>query len=225
MGLKSLTLQMIPWYCFHLSGVACPSPDRREPVRLVGSDGRVQIYHRPISAAELMREHPRHLICRSDSFYIGQKVPPLSSRDLLQPGHSYFLLPSHFFHSVLSFVSLASSLLLVKGNGNNNNYKKAGGVLRPFEVEKSATGMLRIRVSDEFLVEEEEEEEKGGGGLRVCSTVELEKEYEELVRCRWRQWRPKLETIREKRKRGKMVVFGVFWGKERRRRRRKNGTH
>ncbi|XP_072959895.1 uncharacterized protein [Typha angustifolia] len=195
------TLPALPW-CFHSKPATChPAPQHTnrglKPARLVGSDGRVRLYHRQVSAADLMQEFPQHLICRSDSFYIGQKVPALSPRDLLQPGHSYFLLPSHFFHSVLSFVSLASALLLSSnkkagaGNTKNNCTK-----LRPFEIEKTASGTLQIRVRDEFIKEEEGEEE-GKSWSRICGTEELEKEYKELVGSRAKQWKPKLETIRE----------------------------
>ncbi|KAG0495629.1 hypothetical protein HPP92_000320 [Vanilla planifolia] len=181
MGFKSLTLQMIPW-CLHVSippehvsgGETVPSPS----VRLILSDGRVRVFRRAVGAEELMAAHPLHLICRSDSFFIGQKVPPLAAGDVLLPGQSYFLLPAPFFASVLSFVSLASS------------FSSCGGpskllLLRPFEIQKTAAGRLQLRVSEEFV-----------DGLRE----ELEKEYRELV-VRARIWKPKLETIREERRR------------------------
>ncbi|CAL9191306.1 uncharacterized protein LOC135613506 [Musa acuminata AAA Group] len=217
MRLKSLDLQMIPW-CFHVVGLACrpaassrtsPTPPvQAEGVRLIGSDGRVRVYHRPVAAAELMKEHPCHLVCRSDAFFIGQKVPPLAAGDQLQPGHSYFLLPSHFFHSVLSFVTLATSLLAPSGAG-----KRA--LLRPFDIQKTASGTLQIRVADEFLKEESRD-----GTSRLVTTEALEKEYRTLVRCRSSQWKPKLETIRESERRSRGVnPFGGF-----KRRKKKKGS-
>ncbi|XP_073099741.1 uncharacterized protein [Elaeis guineensis] len=214
MGLKSLSLQMMPW-CFHVVGATCrPST---APIRLIGSDGRVQVYHRPVAAAELMKEYPLHLVCRSDSFFIGQKVPALAAGEHLQPGHSYFLLPSHFFHSVLSFVTLLSSLPSLNGVEKRT-------IVRPFDVQKTAAGTLQITVSDEFFLadkmKEEETEEKG---KRVCTTEALEKEYRRLVRYKSAKWRPKLETIREAaadRRRAGMVGFGGWW-----RRRRQKRSH
>ncbi|XP_038972551.1 uncharacterized protein LOC103700165 [Phoenix dactylifera] len=227
MGLKSLSLQMIPWG-FHVAGARCrPSGGIRRspaPVRLIGSDGRVQVYHRPVAAAELMKEYPRHLVCRSDSFFIGQKVPALAACEHLQPGQSYFLLPSHFFHSVLSFVTFASSFTTL----NHPNGIKKQAVIRPFDVQKTAEGTLQITVSDEFFLVDkvkQEEEEKNGRG--VCTTEALEKEYRRLVRCQSAKWRPKLETIGEaatERRRGGWIRRGVvgFVGL---RRRRKKGPH
>jgi PADRE domain len=216
MGLKSLSLQMVPW-CFHM--VTGQEPDanstaRSEPIRLVGSDGRVVVYHRPVSAAELMKEHPCHLICRSDSFFIGQKVPALSAGERLQPGQSYFVLPSQFFHSVLSFVSLASSLLV----SNTQNNGKKMPALRPFDIQKTAAGTLQIRVCDEFLVGKVTEEELETRG-RVCSSAELEKEYKELC-CKVNKWRPRLDAVREgvERRKGRGKGFLVFSGFVRRRR-------
>lgn len=159
------------------------------PVRLIGSDGRVLVYRRRVHAAELMAEHPRHLICRSDSFYIGRKVPALSESDELQPGNSYFLLPTHFFHSVLSFVTVATSLTSASSGSKP--------VIRPFDIHKTAAGTLQIRVSDEFIEAAESDGEVKGKCGRVCTTEALEKDYRQLVRCRSRQWKPELETIRE----------------------------
>ncbi|KAJ3671785.1 hypothetical protein LUZ60_007864 [Juncus effusus] len=226
MRLKSLSLQMVPW-CLHMvtgsetgTNLIQSNTARSDPVRLVGSDGQVKIYHRPVSAAELMKEHPCHLICRSDSFLIGQKVPALNAGDKLQPGHSYFILPSHFFHSVLSFVSLASSLLV--SNSSNNGKKMAA--LRPFDIQKTPAGALQIRVCDEFLIDkvtdekmEREVERKG----RVCSTEELEKEYKELC-CRGKKWRPRLDAVMEgmERRKSRGLGLSVFSGFGRRRRRR-----
>ncbi|KAJ1685616.1 hypothetical protein LUZ63_017006 [Rhynchospora breviuscula] len=217
MGLKSLSLQMVPW-CFHMVNGSDSDANmtRTAPIRLVGSDGRVKVYHRPVSAAELMKEHPSHLICRSDSFFIGQKVPALSAGERLQPGQSYFILPSQFFHSVLSFVTLASSLLL--SNASNNGKKMAA--LRPFDIQKTAAGALQIRVCDEFLIDKVKEEEVEIRG-RVCSTAELEKEYKELC-CKVNKWRPRLDVVKEgvERRKGRGKGFLVFSGFVRRRRRK-----
>ncbi|KAM0936034.1 hypothetical protein DsansV1_C27g0199171 [Dioscorea sansibarensis] len=210
MGIKSLTLQMIPW-CFHVAGAACrdgPTTGPTRTIRLIGSDGRVRIYDRSVSAAELMHEHPLHLVCRSDTFFIGQRVPALAAGDRLQPGHSYLLLPASFFHSVLSFVTLASSLA-----GPNPNRKAP---IRPFDIKKTDSGTLQVRVSDEFLEKVAEEEEEERRVRRVCTTEELEKDYKQLVRCKSRQWRPKLETIRESERRRGVRALKGFGGIKRR---------
>ncbi|XP_009421004.2 uncharacterized protein LOC135625839 [Musa acuminata AAA Group] len=208
MGLESLGLQMIPW-CFHVVAGSRTSPSpaaQATGIRLIGCDGRVRVYHRPVAAAELMKEHPCHLVCRSDAFFIGQKVPPLAAGDQLQPGHSYFLLPAHFFRSVLSFVTLATSLI----GPNAGVAARKTALLRPFDIHKTASGTLQIRVSDEFLRERVREEEICRGSSKVVSTEALEKEYRTLVRCRSRRWRPKLETITESERRRVVGPFGGF---------------
>lgn len=75
---------------------------------------------------------------------------------------------------------------------------------------------MQVRVSDEFLEKVAEEEEEERRLRRVCTTQELEKDYKQLVRCKSRQWRPKLETIRESdRKRG-VRALKAFGGIKRR---------
>ncbi|KAJ0973496.1 hypothetical protein J5N97_021455 [Dioscorea zingiberensis] len=199
MGIKSLTLQLIPW-CFHLAGAPCKDNNNHHrsagAIRVIGSDCRIRIYDRSVSVAELMQENPLHLVCRSDSFFIGQRVPTLSPAEHLQPGHSYLLLPATFFHSNLSFANLASSLV---------------APLRPFDIRKTDSGSLQVRVSDEFLERMAREEKKE---MRVCTSEDLEKDYRQLVRCKSKRWKPKLETIREssteKMRAGVKVFRGLF---------------
>lgn len=219
MGFKSLTLQMVP-VCLHVSvrpeeDLPGAKPTSPATVRLILSNGRVRIFRRSVPAAELMASNPLHLVCRSDSFFIGQKVPPLADGDLLVPGQSYFLLPSNFFSSALSFVSLASSFSSSAASPSKLL------LLRPFEIQKTAEGKLQLRVSDEFVerLGEEEEEEEGEERKKegmVCTTEEMEKEYRELV-VRAKLWKPKLETISEserKRRGGGGVGFTSLRRKE-----------
>ncbi|KAK1259361.1 hypothetical protein QJS04_geneDACA021519 [Acorus gramineus] len=201
MGLKFLSLQVLPW-CFHIISDHIATTTHHhppQPVRLIDSDGFVKTYQRPVRASELMREYPKHLVCHSDSFYIGQKVPSLLESDELLPGHSYFLFPRDFFQSVLTFVTITSSAFARKNR--NNTF---------FEVRKTQSGSIQIRVSDEFIskrspIEEEEEPIV----RKVCTTSDLEKDYRLLVGCKSRQWKPKLETIRESDRRRLGAAFGM----------------
>ncbi|PKA59722.1 hypothetical protein AXF42_Ash011846 [Apostasia shenzhenica] len=146
--------------------------------RVIRLDGEVTLYRRRVMVAELMRDNESHLVCRPDSFIIGQKVPALSASDELELGHSYFLLPTQFFDSALSFVTVASLLAGVGG----------GGSLRHFDIQVTGAGKLQIRICENLA------ERRAG---LVCTTAELEREYEQLVGSRSRPWRPKLETIRQ----------------------------
>ncbi|KAI9157756.1 hypothetical protein LWI28_027410 [Acer negundo] len=237
MGIKLLNLQMLPW-CVHFVGklpISClqiqPEIQQKPIIRtikLVKSDGLVKIYDRPIHVSELMVEFPKHLVCRSDSFYIGQKIPALSESEQLQLGQKYFLLPKHFFQTVLSFVTIASfaSSSHQSNRDSRNAFLKKAAVCQPFDIQKSPSGCPRIRVSDEFLSqlmedgrrvkedEEDENEENEDKGLskikiksKVCTTPQLQKDYTQLIGS-LRQWKPKLETIRETEKR-KLSAFGM----------------
>lgn len=69
--------------------------------------------------------------------------------------------------------------------------------------------MLQVRVKDEMLIaaddvkcvddddDHEEEDNERKSKLRVCSSEELQKEYRQLVGCRARRWKPRLETVTE----------------------------
>lgn len=180
--------------CLHGISCAHPSADdggghrsrRSAPrVKVIRSDGVVKIYDRPIRACQLMEEFPKHMACRSDCFYIGLKTPALAADDLLLPGDTYFLLPANFFQSALSFASFLQC-----------------GRRRPaFEVEKTASGSLRIKVTEEMIFRMQEEEEMAAAAaermVRICTTPQLKKDYEMLVGRRY-QWKPKLDTISEK---------------------------
>ncbi|XP_022972127.1 uncharacterized protein LOC111470759 [Cucurbita maxima] len=161
-------------------------------INLILPDGHVRIYHRPIHVSDVLLEFPFHLICRADSFYIGHKIPPLAPHHHLQLGHNYFLLPNHFFHSVLSFLTVASFF----SSSTNNR------IHTPFEIQRTPSGCLRIHLSDDFisgLLQQGNPKLQEPLG-RICTTPQLAKDYTRLVYRR--QWKPKLETIREGEKKG-----------------------
>ncbi|ERN06367.1 hypothetical protein AMTRI_Chr06g191370 [Amborella trichopoda] len=227
MGIKFMKFHMLPW-CFqmmgsHISCVQFPTKPPLGTVKLIQSDGVVKIYHKPVHASDLMLQFPKHLICDGDSFFIGQKIPALSEKDELKLGHKYFLLPKHFFQSVLSFVSLASfasDQISPSPSGSSpdlmarrKTFVKKAANCRPFDIHKAPNGGLQIRVSDEFIAKlmesgsNGEEEERFRG--KVCTSRELQKDYMQLVRSR--PWRPKLETIKESDRERKRLVgsFGI----------------
>uniref|UniRef100_A0A1J3CG49 Uncharacterized protein n=1 Tax=Noccaea caerulescens TaxID=107243 RepID=A0A1J3CG49_NOCCA len=196
------------WLCLHprLDRSSSRGGNKRR-IKLVRSDGVLEVYDRPVVVSELTREFPKHKICRSDSLYIGQKTPVLSETDTLKLGLSYFLLPSDFFNNDLSFLTIAAlkspqngGVLVRKSEGTHHQ--------QPFLIQKGEKGeRLRIRVSEDFMSEmmmegrknreseKEEEEGEGESEGRVCTTVKLKKDYVQLVGLR--KWKPKLETITE----------------------------
>ncbi|XVE83514.1 hypothetical protein DITRI_Ditri16bG0093600 [Diplodiscus trichospermus] len=224
MGIKLLNLHTFPWR-FQLLGnhMSCLHLQSEPPlgtIKLINSEGLVKIYDRPIHVSQLMTEFPKHLVCRSDSFYIGQKIPALSKDEKLQLGHKYFLLPKQFFQSVLSFVTIASfanapspqlqsPIPCSSSRESRNVLLKKAAACQPFHIQKTSSGSLRIRVCDEFIwklmeecrMKESIDHERLS---RVCTTPQLQKQYEQLVGSR--HWKPKLETIKETDK-GKFPSF------------------
>ncbi|EPS66797.1 hypothetical protein M569_07982, partial [Genlisea aurea] len=163
-----------------------PSPEEEEDddhvdnnpaaIRLIKSDGAVTTYRRPVRVRDLMEEFPKHMVCRSDAFFIGRKTPPLSADYRLRNGECYFLLPNAFFQSAVSFAAFFRSRSS-----------------HPFDVERTASGGLRIKLKDPVTREAEE------SGRRLCDSPQLRREYDLLVgSLRRRHWKPKLQTISEK---------------------------
>ncbi|KAK4763117.1 hypothetical protein SAY86_008885 [Trapa natans] len=216
--------------CFHLTRGrhgAAEEEARPEPIKLIRPEGQVNVYHRSIRVSELMSEFPKHLVCHSDSFYIGQKIQALTEHDRLQLGQKYFLLPSHLCQSVLSFVNIASFVSSQPPAAHLSGIvKKAAAQHQLFHVQKTSSGGLRIRVSDEFisqLMEEErkraaaaekrdEEEEEaswphGRGRNKVCTTAQLKRDYEQMVTGpRTRRWKPTLEAVKERSEKKKRSI-------------------
>uniref|UniRef100_A0A7N0TX94 Uncharacterized protein n=1 Tax=Kalanchoe fedtschenkoi TaxID=63787 RepID=A0A7N0TX94_KALFE len=186
-----------------------PQPRRRKkrPIKVITSNGIVRVYTKPLRASKLMLEFPTHLLCRSDSLYIGQKIPSLSPKKKLKRGHNYFLLPRPYFQSTLTFASAAASFAAAAAAQPRGYYStKLANSCKAFSIEKARNGVLKIRVSDEFIAQLTSEQRKATTANaaaeeeRVCNTPQLMKEYSQLVESS-RQWRPKLETISEKDKR------------------------
>ncbi|KAG9144768.1 hypothetical protein Leryth_017249 [Lithospermum erythrorhizon] len=191
------------------------SKSKSRAIKLIREDGIVKIYHQPIKVSELMQEFPKHMVCKSDSFYIGQKIPALSQNDKLKYGHSYFVLPNHLFQTVLSFVSITSFLASSKGEADEH-FRKALQKCQPFHIQKTPSGALQVNVSDEFISQLMNGNSKDGDedDLLLCTTKELKKDYAQLVGVR--QWKPKLETIKEKREKKKKVKIASFYATKKR---------
>lgn len=204
------------------SHVTKKKKDAKKVIKVFKPDGEISLYHKPIMVSEVMTD--KYMVCRSDSFYIGKKIPPLSQHDRLQPGHTYFLLPDHLFNSALSFVTIASfTCSKVHENINNNNMKMKTEFLKkaaasscsPFDIQKTASGTLRIRISELFLSQLIMDKASSSQGHELiddllCTTPQLHKEYIQLVIGSRRSWRPKLEMIRETPLKGKRKVKMVL---------------
>ncbi|XP_038994698.1 uncharacterized protein LOC120118793 [Hibiscus syriacus] len=65
-------------------------------------DGNLQIYTKPIKAADLMVENPGQFVCYSSSLRVGSRVYGLTADDELERRQVYFLLPMDLLYSVLT---------------------------------------------------------------------------------------------------------------------------
>ncbi|KAA8541363.1 hypothetical protein F0562_025318 [Nyssa sinensis] len=77
-------------------------------VKVIFCDGRLEIYTRPVKAAELMLENPGQFVCDSCHLEVSNRIPGLSADEELERRHVYFLLPMEMLYSVLTNEELNS---------------------------------------------------------------------------------------------------------------------
>ncbi|XP_073136927.1 uncharacterized protein [Henckelia pumila] len=182
-------------------------PPGYSSAKLVSEGGATRTLTRKTLAGEIMFEFPDRIVCHADSFFIGQPVPALAIEDQLIRGQTYFLLPADFFRqdvlSVSSVAAMASNVNAQKGSPNG--FKEC-----PFEYLKGSDGRVLIKVAPAFiarLIDGDGSHDDRDSSL--CSTPELKKHYNQLVRPKDQGWSPKLETISECRRRvSPCRVFG-----------------
>jgi hypothetical protein len=144
-----------------------------------------------------MFEFPEMMVCHADSFFIGHPIPVLSINDELMVGQTYFVLPIDRF----AIDTLSVSSISAFGSNPNKSPIKFGKC--PFEYLKGDNGRVVIKVMPEFitsLIFNDKEMNNDGTPYSngfLCSTPELKKHYEQLVRSKDQVWSPKLETITE----------------------------
>ncbi|KAL7584805.1 hypothetical protein Lser_V15G41951 [Lactuca serriola] len=163
---------------------------------------------RPVVAGEIMFEFPESMVCDADRFFIGHTIPALSIDDQLKPGKTYFVLPLDIFSTeILSASSISAFVSHTPKLINPAHLKEC-----PLEYIKGSNGRVLIKVKPEFMArhltsrgeghDDDDQTNKGIGGNNssrscLCSTPELKKEYEQLVRSKDQTWSPNLETISE----------------------------
>lgn len=193
--------------CFQLSHHNCSS------VKLIFWEGTTRSLKGKHIAGEIMFEFPDKMVCHADSFFIGHPIPTLAIDDELMPGQTYFVLPiDRFACNVLSASSLAAF-----GSSPNRSPIKFGEC--PFEYLRGSNGRVLIKVMPEFITRliNGDKENIGSSGSPssnsfLCSTPELQKHYDQLVKSKDQVWSPKLETISEYKVRFSPCRFiGLEW--------------
>ncbi|RDX75917.1 hypothetical protein CR513_44153, partial [Mucuna pruriens] len=178
--------------CFHQKNSSSSS---LSSLKLIFWDGTMRSLKGKHIAGEIMFEFPNKVVCHADSFFIGHPIPALALEDELMQGETYFVLPVECF--TCKTLSLASLLSL--GSHPNKSTIKIGECA--FEYLKDSHGRVLIKVMPEFITR------LINGGKRpccpqdnqnfLCSTPELKKHYQMLVKSKDQVWSPKLETISE----------------------------
>lgn len=152
-----------------------PSIISTSVVKVLLLDGPLEIYTRPIKAAELMLENQRQFVCDSANLKVGHRVQGLSADEELERRKLYFLLPMEMLYSVLTVEEMDSltnkvSKALKQGS---LNFAKIFPVLGEFCMFPNSEAKMRDERGDSI---------REGSGERYS---------------RQRSWTPALETIVE----------------------------
>ncbi|XP_057515623.1 uncharacterized protein LOC130797154 [Amaranthus tricolor] len=157
-----------------------------------------------IKAGEIMFKYPDCVICHADSFYLGRPIPVLAIHDNLVAGRTYFILPLDRLpcgSGLLSAATLQSLSAAHSPNCSPNISLFSGGNESPFDYIKDKDGrVIMIKVVPEFIakiINGNNSDNNHPIYNSLCTTPELKKEYEHLVRAKDQTWSPKLETISE----------------------------
>lgn len=164
-------------------------------VKLIFWEGTTRSLKGKHIAGEIMFEFPDMMVCHADSFFIGHPIPALSIDDELMPGQTYFVIPIDLF----ACHTLSASSIAAFGSCPNNKSPIKFGAC-PFEYLKGSNGRVLIKVTPQFIIRLISGDHKENGAANssfLCSTPELQKQYEQLVKSKDQVWSPKLETISE----------------------------
>jgi hypothetical protein len=101
-------------------------------VKVLTNGGNLQIYTKPVKAAELMLENPGQFVCDSTSLKVGHRVHGLSADDQLERRQFYFVLPMELLYSVLTHEEMSSLTYKATKALKYNNFSKIFPVLSEF---------------------------------------------------------------------------------------------
>ncbi|XP_021678952.2 uncharacterized protein LOC110663832 [Hevea brasiliensis] len=155
-------------------------------VKVLLSNGSLQIYTKPVKAAELMLENPGKFICDFNSLKIGQRIYGLSADEELERRQLYFVLPMDLLYSVLTQEEMASLSCRATKAFKNNNLAKIFPVLSEFCIFPTAS---EIKTIDHIA----------SSSTSCTDDIEDDDDQPKLVERYSKQgsWKPALETIVE----------------------------
>ncbi|KAK4378374.1 hypothetical protein RND71_000236 [Anisodus tanguticus] len=82
--------------------------------------GKLQEFRQPITAGEILVQHPDFFICSSEAMNVNSLVPQLAKDEMLQLGQLYFLLPVSKLQTPFSLQDMCA--LAVKASTALNEY-------------------------------------------------------------------------------------------------------
>lgn len=101
-------------------------------VKVLLSNGNLQIYTKPVKATELMLENPGQFVCDSTSLRVGHRIHGLSADEELERRQLYFLLPMELLYSVLTHEEMSCLTYRATKALKHNNFGKIFPVLSEF---------------------------------------------------------------------------------------------
>lgn len=152
--------------CARLTKVMNP-----DVIRVVYLSGQVDEFPAPVSAKQVLQDHPRHFIFNSRDLF-GSSCPPLQPEDELRLGELYFLLPLSALQSAENLVALAAKLYAAAK-------KKASRRAQP-----RRSSDLKSDLPGERLAQ-------------MGDDTEVKMTLREQPISKSRSWRPSLQTIEE----------------------------
>lgn len=146
-------------------------------VKVLFSNGRLEIYTRPVKAAELMLENPGKFVCESSSLKIGHRIHGLVADEELQRRQFYFLLPMEMLYSVLTLEEMSSLSYKASKALKHASFNNLGKI---------------FPVLGDFCMFPHSEAKTSSDNNAPASEQEPVQRY-----LRQRSWKPALETIVE----------------------------
>ncbi|KAG6415253.1 hypothetical protein SASPL_122659 [Salvia splendens] len=158
--------------------------------RVILSDGGVVTYDSPITAAELMLEHPQHVVVEFNPIASGKKPAPLPADQKLEIRKTYLMLRIRRGKPIQ--LSSEEARRLILANAALVSYT---GFVPIFARICTAMGGVSAAENRKRLDEREKEEE-----ARLDCFAEILEERPEFMRRQMsgKGWKPSLEPIREK---------------------------
>ncbi|GAB4835277.1 hypothetical protein Ancab_000186 [Ancistrocladus abbreviatus] len=221
-----------------LANLPCCKPASNTAVKLIFWEGTTRTLTTRKLAGEIMFEFPDCVVLHADSLFIGHRIPALAVEDRLIMGQTYFVfpidrLPCNYMLSAASLSALMSPNHVSNSNSSSSSSSSPSrrncarpinfGDQGPFEYINRPNGGTLIKVVPEFIMKiimnNAEEDSTGSSGSTtgkisplICSTPELKKQYDQLVRPKEQVWSPKLETISEHKIRfSPCKLIGLEW--------------